>query len=134
MGMVWTILTLGVLLLPAGAAAQLSIVQSSDGTTGTIIDLGGGFRSYSDSRGNHGTITDLGGGFQTFQFSAPSGGLQSGTILTLPAPRPAPPAPAVGLAVQPLLPFTPKGPLMPREQTAPGTPFSPAYGSGRFGR
>jgi hypothetical protein len=124
---------IGLLLYREPALAEISFIQGSNGTTGTIIDLGGGFRSYSDSHGRTGTIVDLGGGFQTFQFSAPHGGLHSGTILTLPTPSPAAPPPQ-NLSPAPMLPFTPKGPLMPREPAAPPAPFAPAYGSGRFGR
>ena len=132
---VLTGLTIGLLLVLEPALAQISIIQGSDGTSGTIVDLGGGFHSYSDSHGNMGTIVDLGGGFQTFQFSAPHGGLHSGTILALPAPSPvSPPPPPTDFASAPVLPFTPKGPLMPREQAVPPVPFAPAYGSGRFGR
>ncbi len=133
-------------LLPAGdASAQgISIIQGSDGTSGTIMDLGGGFRSYSDSRGNMGTILDLGGGFQTYQFSSPHGGLQSGTILTLPTPRSNFDTAPAGLTPAPVLPFTPRGPIMPREQAAPVVPTVPNMGTfntfgngggvGRFGR
>jgi len=140
------ILTLGALLTGGDAAAQgISIIQGSDGTSGTIMDLGGGLRSYSDSHGNTGTILDLGGGFQTYQFSSPRGGLQSGTILTLPAPRLNDNSPPAGLTPAPVLPFTPRSPVMPREQMAPVAPVPPStpgtgtfntFGgrSGRFGR
>lgn len=131
------------------AAAQgISIIQGSDGTSGTIMDLGGGFRSYSDSHGNSGRILDLGGGLQTYQFSSPHGGLQSGTILTFPAPPSTVGAPPAGWTPAPVLPFTPRSPVMPREQAAPAMPFGlggsggqgstygtfGGYGSGRFGR
>ncbi len=126
-------------------AQGLSIVQGSDGTSGTIIDLGGGFHSYSDSHGNRGTVMDLGGGLQTYQFSSPRGGLQSGTILTFPSPRPNAGIPPSGMAPAPVLPFIPRGPLMPREQVAPVVPLTPVNPStgalsgfggsgGRFGR
>lgn len=142
------ILAIGALLSGSDAAAQgISIIQGSDGTSGTVIDLGGGFRSYSDSHGNRGTIMDLGGGFQSYQFSSPNGNLKSGTILTFPAPRSNVGAPSAGWTPAPVLPFTPKGPLMPREQVAPVVPFTPltpgtgtfkTFGSGggvgRFGR
>ncbi len=138
------ILIISVLLWAGSAGAQgLSIIQGSDGTSGTVIDLGGGFRSYSDSHGNMGTIMDLGGGFQTYQFSAPHGGMQSGTILTLPPPNSGFNAPPAGLTPAPILPFTPRGPVMPREQMAPLVPLTPnqgtfnTFGGGgvsRFGR
>jgi hypothetical protein len=139
------ILIVCVLLWAGSAEAQgISIIQGSDGTSGTVIDLGGGFRSYSDSHGNMGTIMDLGGGFQTYQFSSPHGGMQSGTILTLPPPTSGFNAPPPGLTPAPILPFTPRGPVMPREQMAPVVPLTPNQGTfntfgsgggvGRFGR
>ena len=137
------ILVISALLSAENAAAQgISIIQGSDGTSGTVVDLGGGFRSYSDSRGNTGTIVDLGGGFQTYQFSSSHGGLQSGTILTLPAPRANIGTPPAGLSPAPVLPFFPKSPPAPREQMAPVVPLTPNQGpfstfggsNGRFGR
>jgi len=117
-----------------GSAQGLSIIQGSDGTSGTVIDLGGGIRSYSDSHGNRGTIMDLGGGFQSYQFSSPPGGLHSGTILSFPAPQSNVGAPSAGWTPAPVLPFTPKGPLMPREQLAPIAPLMPGTGTlNRFG-
>lgn len=144
-----SVLAISALLLGGEAAAQgISIIQGSDGTSGTIVDLGGGFRSYSDSHGTSGTILDLGGGFQTYQFSSPHGGLQSGTILTFPNPQSGVGAPPAGWTPAPVLPFTPRSPVMPREQAAPVTPFGSGgssaggqhygvpggYGAGRFGR
>ena len=139
------ILALSALLSGGNAAAQgLSIIQGSDGTSGTVMDLGGGFRSYSDSHGNMGTIMDLGGGFQTYQFTSPHGGLQSGTILTLPSPRSSFATPPAGLTPAPVLPFSPRGPLMPHDHMAPVVPLTPntgtfntfgnGGGAGRFGR
>src|SRR5574341_1537316 len=55
-------------------SAQISVFQSSDGTTGTITHLGDSFSIYSDSHGNTGTITNLGGGFQSYSFTNPQGG------------------------------------------------------------
>jgi len=143
-----TILAISALLSGADAAAQgISIIQGSDGTSGTIMDLGGGLRSYSDSHGNMGTIMDLGSGFQTYQYTSPHGGMQSGTIMTLPSPNPSVPSTPYGLTPAPLLPFTPRGPIMPREQMAPVVPLTPLTpstgtfntfrsggGAGRFGR
>jgi hypothetical protein len=51
-----------VLLLASPVLAQ---------TSGTIIDLGGGFSTFQDSSGRSGTIMDRGGGFQSYQFTAP---------------------------------------------------------------
>ena len=139
-------LVIGALLSGGNVAAQgISMIQGSDGTSGTIVDLGGGFRSYSDSRGNMGTIMDLGGGFQTFQFTSPHGSMQSGTILTLPAPRSSFETPPAVLTPAPVLPFTPRSPIMPSERMAPAVPFTPSApstgtfntfggGTGRFGR
>jgi hypothetical protein len=136
-------LAIAILLFAADASAQgISVFQGSDGTSGTIVDLGGGLRSYSDSHGTTGTILDLGGGFQTYQFTSPQSGFKSGTILTFPSPRADVNAPPAGLTPAPVLPFFPKAPPMPREQAAPVTPFgsrSPygtvgGYGAGRFGR
>jgi len=137
------ILIIIVLLSPGSAEAQgISIIQGSDGTSGTVMELGNGFRTYSDSHGNMGTIMDLGGGFQTYQFTSPHGGMQSGTILTLPSPRSSFDRPPAGLTPAPVLPFTPRGPLMPREQMAPVVPLTPntgtfntfGNGGGRLGR
>ncbi len=137
------ILTIIFLLSTGSAGAQgISIIQGSDGTSGTVMELGNGFRTYSDSHGNMGTIMDLGGGFQTYQFTSPHGGMQSGTILTLPSPRSSFDTPPAGLTPAPVLPFTPRGSLMPREQMAPVVPLTPntgmfntfGNGGGRFGR
>ena len=137
------ILTIIFLLSAGNAGAQgISIIQGSDGTSGTVMELGNGFRTYSDSHGNMGTIMDLGGGFQTYQFTSPHGGMQSGTILTLPSPRSSFDTPPAGITPAPVLPFTPRGPLMPREQMAPVVPLTPntgtfntfGNGGGRFGR
>jgi hypothetical protein len=137
------ILVIGALLSEGTIAAQgISIIQGSDGTSGMVMELGNGFRTYSDSHGNVGTIMDLGGGFQTYQYTSPHGGLQSGTILTLPSPRFSFDTPPAGLTPTPVLPFTPRGPLMPREQMAPAVPLTPnagtfntfGNGGGRFGR
>lgn len=136
------ILVICALLSGEDVAAQgISIIQGSDGTSGTVMELGNGFRTYSDSHGNMGTIMDLGGGFQTYQFTSPHGGMQSGTILTFPSPNSSFNAPPAGLPPAPVLPFTPRGPLMPREQMAPVVPLTPTGtfntfggGGGRLGR
>jgi hypothetical protein len=129
-----TILAFSVLLSGTDVSAQgISIIQGSDGTSGTIVDLGGGIRSYSDSHGTTGTILDLGGGIQSYQFSSPHRGPQSGTILTFPAPRSDVGAPPVGLTPAPVLPFLPNRPLMPREQLSPVAPLTPSTpGTGKF--
>jgi hypothetical protein len=76
-------LLLFLLLLPASAFPQSGTMvdlgggfitfSDSSGTTGTIVDLGGGFKSYSDSAGRTGTIVDLGNGFSTYNISPPAG-------------------------------------------------------------
>ncbi len=133
---------LWLVLLPNASPAQISIIQGSNGTSGTITDLGNGFHIYSDSHGNTGTIVDLGGGFQSYSFTAPQGQTKSGNITTFGTP-----VPPNNLTPAPVLPFNPHGPLMPREQAAPVVPFTPsspttpsssfgAFGNsgGRFGR
>jgi hypothetical protein len=140
---VLSILIIGALLSAATAAAQsIRTVQGSDGTSGTIIDLGGGIHRYSDSHGNTGILVDLGGGLQGYQFSSPPGRFLSGSVLTLPAPRRLFTMPPAGLTTAPVLPFAPKGPLIPLQPRAPITPFrsGPHYGTtgadsmGRVGR
>jgi len=119
------------------AEAQVSIFQSSDGTSGTITHLGDSYSIYSDSHGNSGTITNLGGGFQSYSFTNPQGGTTTGTITTFGSPEP-----PNNLTPAPVLPFTPNGSLMPQSRAAPAVPFfsggtSPfgsSGGGGRFGR
>lgn len=134
---------LWLVLLSGTSQAEFSIFQGSDGTSGTITDLGNGFRIYSDSHGNSGTITDFGGGFQSYSFTTPQGQMKSGSITTFGSPTP-----PNNLTPTPVLPFNPHGSIMPREQMAPVVPFTPispitpgssfgAYsnsGSGRLGR
>jgi len=101
-------------LLSAGPAqAQMTIIQGSDGTSGTVIDLGNGFSTYSDSHGNSGTIVDLGGGFQTYQFSSPGGQSQSGSVLSFGAPT------------------RPHGPILQPGAVVPVLPLTPGLGAGR---
>jgi hypothetical protein len=119
------------------AQAQISVFQSSDGTSGTITHLGDSFSIYSDSHGNTGTITNLGGGFQSYSFTSPLGGTTTGTITTFGTPEP-----PSNLTPAPVLPFTPNGTLMPQPRVAPVVTFSSggtsSFGSagsgGRFGR
>ena len=130
MRMLLSLLALLVMLSAGLAWAQISVFQGSDGTSGTVVDLGNGFRTYSDSHGNTGTIIDLGSGFQTYQFTSPQGGAQSGTITTFGSPTP-----PSGITPAPILPFTPHSPVMPREQMAPVAPSAPTstFGSPTFG-
>lgn len=130
---------LGVRLILGGGIvhAQISVFQSSDGTSGTITHLGDSYSIYSDSHGNTGTIMNLGGGFQSYSFTSPQGGTTTGTITTFGSP-----APPNNLTPAPVLPFTPNGSLMPQSRVAPVVPFSSggtsSFGSpgsgGRFGR
>lgn len=113
-------------LLSAGAAqAQITVIQGNDGTSGTVIDLGNGFSTYSDSHGNTGTIIDLGGGFQTFQFRSPGGQSRSGSAMTLGAPTP-----PEGLAPALILPIRPHGPIVQPWSPAPVVPLTPGLGAG----
>jgi hypothetical protein len=111
----------------ANLHAQISVFQSSDGTSGTITQLGDNFAIYSDSHGNTGTITGLGGGIQSYSFMSPGGDMTTGTISTFGSPTP-----PNNLTPAPVLPFNPNGPLMPQQRIAPVVPFSPgpAFGSG----
>ncbi len=114
-------------LLSAGPAqAQMTIIQGSDGTSGTVIDLGNGFSTYSDSHGNSGTIVDLGGGFQTYQFSSPGGQSQSGSVLSFSAPTP---PQVVTPAI--ILPIRPHGPILQPGAVVPVLPLTPGLGAGR---
>lgn len=128
---VWLVLGGGIV------QAQISVVQSSDGTTGTITHLGDSYSIYSDSHGNTGAITNLGGGFQSYSFTSPQGGTTTGTITTFGSPEP-----PSNLTPAPVLPFNPNGTLMPQPRVAPVVPFpsggTSSFGSsgggGRFGR
>ncbi|MBI4402005.1 MAG: hypothetical protein HY581_10285 [Nitrospirae bacterium] len=128
--LLYVIIVMALLLIGASpAAAQISIIQGSDGTSGTIVDLGNGFRTYSDSHGNSGTIIDFGGGLQTYQFSSPRGQSQSGSILSFGEPTP-----PQGITPAPILPFTPHGPIMQRGSVVPVVPMVPLTpGSGAGG-
>lgn len=118
-------ITVLVLLSAGPVGAQISIIQGSDGTSGTVIDLGNGFRTYSDSHGNSGTIIDFGGGFQTYQFSNPRGQNQSGSVLSFGAPTP-----PQGVSPAIILPFTPHGPIIQRGSVVPVIPLTPGLGAG----
>jgi len=113
-------------LLSAGPAqAQMTIIQGSDGTSGTVIDFGNGFQTYSDSHGNRGTIIDLGGGFQTFQFRSTSGQNQSGSVLSFGAPT----SPQ-GITPALILPIRPHGPILQPGAVVPVLPLTPGLGAG----
>src|SRR5215471_6620978 len=118
------------------AQAQFSVVQSTDGTTGTITHRGDSYSISSDSHGHTGAITNLGGGFQSYSFTSPQGGTTTGTITTFGSPEP-----PSDLTPAPGRPFNPNGTLMPPPRVAPLVPFSSAGtssfgssgGGGRFG-
>lgn len=108
-------------LASASAWAQVTIIQNSDGTSGTVVDLGGGIRIYSDSHGNSGTMTDLGAGIQSYRFGTPHGESKMGTLFGTPPPP-------SGVTPAPILPFTPHGVPMPHTPSAPSA--APPAGSG----
>ncbi len=125
------ILTAGLILrvlLAAGPlwAGDITIIQGSDGTTGTVYEFGG-IKLYQDSHGTRGTIYDV-GGISTYQFTSPGGETRSGTIYNLGAPLP-----PSRLTPVPILPFNPHGALVPREPVTPVVPFTPSSGFGSFG-
>ncbi len=102
----WYLVILLVLLLASPVLAQ---------TSGTIIDLGGGFSTFQDSSGRSGTIVDLGGGFQSYQFTAP----------------PAPPT----LIVPPAATIQPRANFQPPAWTQPlAPPQPPTAPYGRYRR
>ena len=105
--------------------AEVTLFQSSDGTSGTVVDLGGGIRIYSDSHGNSGTITDLGAGVQNYRFGTPHGEAKMGTLFSAPPPPP-------GVTSAPLLPFTPHTAPMPSVPSAPSVAPPVGSGSGAF--
>jgi hypothetical protein len=107
-------------------AGDVTIIQGTDGTTGTVYDLGG-IKLYRDSHGTRGTVYDF-GGVSTYQFTNPGGETRSGTIYNFGAPPP-----PNNLTPAPILPFNPHGTLMPRESVAPVAPFPPNSGFGSFG-
>lgn len=99
--LLYVIIGMALLLIGASpAAAQISIIQGSDGTSGTIMDFGGGF--------------------QTYQFSGPRGQSQSGSILSFGQPT----SPQ-GITPAPILPFTRRGPIMQRGSVVPVIPMAP---------
>ncbi len=115
-------------LLAAGPlqAGDLAIVRGSDGTTGTLYDLGG-IKWSQDSHGTQGTIYDF-GGISTYQFTSPGGKTRLGTIYHFGVPPP-----PNSLTPAPILPFNPHGALMPRELPPPVAPLTPRAGFGVFG-
>jgi len=109
-------LILTFIVLSGSARAQgPMIVQGSDGTTGTVVDLGNGRGIYSDPHGNRSTMVDLGGGVQSLRFTTPSSPPQSGTVHSFGSvPEPITPAP--------VLPFGPRV----SQLLTPGSPKAPA--------
>ncbi len=116
-------------------SAQISVIQGSDGSSGTVTDLGNGFRVYSDSHGNTGTILDLSDGRQSYQFSSPEGRGQSGTIWNLgPSAGSTPSVPPQNSTSPYSLPSKPYGPLVtPSQPSAPAAPMTPGPSFGNPG-
>ena len=134
----------GLLLAAGSAGAQgISIIQSNDGTSGTVFDLGGGIKTYSDSRGTTGTIQDLGGGIQTFNFHSPQGRSQFGSIYSFPSTSGSQAGSSLNssgtfggnqIAPVPLGPASPLPPLVPLAPHTVITPgFAPSPSQGTFG-
>ena len=134
----------GGLVLAGSAGAQgISIIQGNDGTSGTVFDLGGGIKTYSDSRGTTGTIQDLGGGIQTFNFHSSQGQSQSGTILSFPSTSSSQSGSSLNFSgtsrgnqitpvpLGPGSPLPPLVPLTPHTVITPG--FAPTSSHGTFG-
>lgn len=118
-------LTAVALLIVGNAWAQgVTIIQSNDGTSGTVFDLGGGIKTYSDSRGTTGMIQDLGGGIQIFNFHSPQGRSQSGTIFTSPSISGSPPGSSPSTPFAPLPPLTP---LTPHQVVTPAPVPPPSF-------
>lgn len=88
-----------VLLLPVSSFAQVQSLPPSNNVT--IMDMGGGLKSYSDSQGNMGTIQNFGGGLGSYMIQAPNGQTQTGTIYSPPPIQP----------MQPLKPLQPMEPF-----------------------
>ncbi len=127
---------MGILLaFGSPVSAQISIIQGNDGSSGTVTDLGNGFRVYSDAHGNTGTIQDLGGGLQSYQFSSSEGRGQSGTILNLgPSVGSTPSTPPQNSTSPYSLSSKPYGPLVtPSQPSAPAAPMTPGPSFGNPG-
>jgi hypothetical protein len=90
--------------VPSGA--ETLIIQHRDGTSGTLTDLGGGIRLYTDSHGNSEFITDRSGGGPGSPIPTPQGSASHGPSFSVPSsPQ--------GITPAPVLPFLPHGPLLP---------------------
>ena len=102
----WLLNVLGACTLATlPAFAETFTIQSSDGTTVTVTELGAGKSVYKDTRGVTGVIEDAGSGKQRYRFNLPDGSVQTGTIMrtgkqvaqplpmpVIPVPTPATPA------------------------------------------
>lgn len=86
------------LLLPVPSFAQVQSLPPPNNIT--IMDLGGGLKSYSDSQGNMGTIQNFGGGLGSYMIQTPNGQTQMGTIYSPPP-------------IQLMQPMTPARPMAP---------------------
>lgn len=111
------------------AAAEVSVLQRSDGTTGTITQLGDNVGFYSDAHGNTGPVIMPGGPAPSL--SGPHGDPVTGRMIPFGAPMP-----PSNLTPSPVLPFRPNQPLAP-QQPPPPSAAPPGFGfsdGGRFGR
>lgn len=111
------------------ATAAVSVVQRSDGTTGTISQLGDDVGLYSDAHGNTGPVMKPG---SLAPFSTSPHG-ETATGHNTPFGTPAPPN---NLTPAPVLPFRLNQPPPPQQPSPPSAapPGLGSSGGGRFGR
>lgn len=114
---------LGHIFAATDGREESSLFQGQDGSAGRIHSLDGGIGIYSDPHGNIGAVLEPAEGTVRSQVRTPQGDLKPGAVIG------APPHPA-GLTPPPVLPFTPHGPLMPRELAPPQA--SPPGGASSF--
>ena len=113
------------------AAAQPSVIQQGDGTTGMLSPLGGRDAIYSDAHGSTGvTHQGSGLGLPSHTFSSPHG-VVPGTVTPFGTPTP----PNL-LTPAPLLPMHPRGMATPQPQAPTSSASSGGSNSfsGRLGR
>lgn len=111
------------------AVAEVSIVQRSGGTAGTMTHLGDETHIYPDAHGNTGPVADPTRPAPIF--GGPHGETAAGPLT--PYGTPAPPS---GLTPAPILPFSPNRALVPPPPAAPSItpPGAGPSSGGRFGR
>ena len=115
--------------VPAGA--EPSILQTPDGTSGRVVELGEGTKIYSDAHGNSGMVIEGGPAGQNSRIVSPQGESKTGTIFGTPAPP-------SGLTSPPVLPFSPHSSPLPPTTSPPAAhpPVSSGpsgFTSGAFG-